>query len=367
MYLTASNLAYYLISRGIVTGDSVVSGDFRVLEAGRRNRNFKILRQKSPGLFIKQIKDASPEAAATLYREAAFYKLVSAKPEFSLFARFLPQIRDYNPSSHSLIVDLLPEAENLTEYYARLQSFPVAVAEMLGHILAVTHSQLSALWTDASLLSIFPKLVPWVLPLDPGHGPDTSTLGAPGKLFADLLAQFSDLLPHLFSLRGEWRIDALLHGDMKWDNCLLHQESKEEIDLRLIDWELVDVGDACWDLGSIIASYLLSWLSILPATEHTEENLRPVRDVHLQMRPSLQALWKSYSSTRGLTPAISREYLKRCLRFTAARLVLAAFEFLYVYPVVTPSVLYMLQMSRNIFLSPERAAQEWFEGGEAHS
>ena len=52
MYLTATNLANYLINRDIITAASVVDGDLAVVEAGRRNRNFKVIRRSNPSLFV---------------------------------------------------------------------------------------------------------------------------------------------------------------------------------------------------------------------------------------------------------------------------------------------------------------------------
>jgi hypothetical protein len=37
MYLTADNLAHYLISSGLISATSVVDGDYTVVETGRRN------------------------------------------------------------------------------------------------------------------------------------------------------------------------------------------------------------------------------------------------------------------------------------------------------------------------------------------
>ena len=38
MFLTASNMAHYLLARGTIPPAVVVDGDFMVIEAGRRNR-----------------------------------------------------------------------------------------------------------------------------------------------------------------------------------------------------------------------------------------------------------------------------------------------------------------------------------------
>ena len=365
MYLTASNLVYYLISRGIVTADSVVDGDLTVVEAGRRNRNFKVLRDKSPGLFVKQIKNPTPESIMTHHREAAFYEMVRSRPSFAVFAQFIPTLRDYNPVTHSLIVNLMPDAENLSEYHMRLNQYPARVGEMIGHTLGISHSQVGWIVNEPVSLAIFPRQMPWILTLDPKNLNPLADLGLPGKQLAALLEQQPDLASHVCSLRDEWRFDALVHGDMKWDNCLIGQNGDGETDFRIIDWELADVGDASWDIGSIITSYIAYWLFTIPAQAQTEETLAPIRAAQAGMRVSLGALWRAYTTTRGFDPAFARTYLERCFRYAAARLVLAAFEFLFSFQQVTHNVLAMLQMSRNLFESPANAAREWFELSEA--
>jgi hypothetical protein len=365
MYLTASNLVYYLISRGVVTADSVVDGDLTIVEAGRRNRNFKVLRDKSPGLFVKQIKNAAPESIATHRREAAFYEMVCSRPCFAVFAQSIPTLRDYNPLTHSLIVDLIPNAESLAEYHMRLNQYPEQVGGMLGRALGISHAQVGWVMNEPAHLAIFPRQMPWMFTLDPKTLYPLTELGLAGKQMAAILEQQPDLVAHLCTLRNEWRFDALVHGDMKWDNCLISQNGDGETDFRVVDWELADVGDASWDIGSLITSYIAYWLFTIPAGVQTEETLAPIRATQASMRPPLRAFWQTYISTRGFDAALARTYLERCLRFAGARLVLAVFEFLFTYQQITPNALTMLQMSRSLFESPSNGVREWFELSEA--
>ncbi len=51
MVLNSSNIVHYLLERGLVTGQQIVDGDYMVVEAPRRNRNFKIVKRDQTGLF----------------------------------------------------------------------------------------------------------------------------------------------------------------------------------------------------------------------------------------------------------------------------------------------------------------------------
>src|SRR5271170_5046888 len=120
MYLTVANLAYFLICRGLLSPEAVVAGDLVVLDASRRNRNFKIIRSGEPGCFVKQMREGQPDAVMTLRREAACYEHARDDPALS-------RLITYDPSRHLLIVELLPDAESLADRYARERTFPVEI------------------------------------------------------------------------------------------------------------------------------------------------------------------------------------------------------------------------------------------------
>jgi hypothetical protein len=360
MYLTASNLAYYLMSRGLATAESIVDGDFTVIEAGRRNRNFKVLRQNSPSLFVKQIKDGSPEIVATHRREAAFYEMVRSRPAFSVLAQLIPRLQDYNPLTHSLVVTLVPEAENLTEHHTRLKDFPERVGEMMGRALGIYHAQIGWILNEPTSLAIFPRQLPWIFMLDPQTLYPLTMMGQPGMELAGILQRQPDLIGYIHGVRNEWKLDALIHGDMKWDNCLIAQNAEGQAAFHVVDWELADVGDASWDIASMITSYLVYGLFTIPLHLQGEEALAAFRATQAGMQASLRAFWQNYAVVRGFPSVSVRSYLERCLRFCAARLVIAAFEAIFNLRQVTANTLTMLQMSRTIFQSPSNAARELF-------
>jgi len=50
--------------------------------------------------------------------------------------------------------------------------------------------------------------------------------------------------------RREWRATALVHGDIRWANCLV---ARSDGRIRIVDWELGCIGDPAWDVGSALA------------------------------------------------------------------------------------------------------------------
>jgi hypothetical protein len=355
MYLTATNLAHYLLGRGLIDAESVVDGDLVIIEAGRRNRNFKVLRQNASGFFIKQVSNTQTwEPIVTLHREATFYELVRSGQEFRELTGLAPRLIDYNPANCSLVVDLVSEGENLTEYHARLGDFPEPVGANLGRRLAGYQSApLPHAGSGAG--AVFPRQIPWILGLASPQLAPIAQLGQAGTTMMTALQGYPALLWHLLALRSEWVFDSLLHGDMKWDNLVVSGGGGDPA-VRIVDWELVDIGDAGWDVGAIFAAYV-AYCLMIPAGLGQMSQLGG-RDGIVRARPALRQFWTAYAQARGLAGLAARAYLERCMRFAAARLVLTVFEWLYNAHQMTPGLHAMLHTSQTMFQYPGQSADD---------
>ncbi len=363
MFITATNLAHYLIGRSLITSDSVVDGDFQVVEAGRRNRNFKVVRRKSPGLFVKQISSMNAESIATLGREAAFYGMLRARPDWAALARLVPRVIDFNPEVHALALELIPDGENLTEYHLRLGVYPEAVGTSIGQALGTYHSPgfagVSLGGTDGA---IFPRIVPWVLNIDPTTLMPLPQFGPAGEVLAAALRQCPAVVRNLALMRRAWSWHSLIHGDIKFDNFLVSGEPDGRPSLRIVDWEMVDLGDAAWDVASIISTYLAHWLLVRSAGAAAVSggsDGAAIEDFGV-VRPSLRAFWIAYSAARQWHPSVARLYLDHCIRFCAARLVATAFEYLYAVPQSAASALLLTRIGEGLLESPDVAVTQLF-------
>lgn len=55
-------------------------------------------------------------------------------------------------------------------------------------------------------------------------------------------------------LRGAWRRDAIVHGDVRFDNTLVeHEPPSGRVRAVLVDWEHLDRGDPGWDIAGALA------------------------------------------------------------------------------------------------------------------
>lgn len=376
MIITKENIAHYLLGRGLLSFDSVVDGDLLVVEASSRNSNFKVIRREAPGYFVKQVKTFEPQAVETLRYETACYWLSQNDPDFEPLAALMPKFHDSDPIRHALVIELLPEGGSLSEYHRQLGAFPVEVGIQLGRILGTYQREMGRRLREGAKSNAFARRVPWILSLHQMNQNLFGQLSAANTQVLSIIQSYPDFPQTLDGLRERWRFDSLIHGDIKWDNLHVtvdrdgeHEEGGEEsadssaageggkINLRLVDWELADFGDACWDAGAVFQSYLSFWVFSMsavagvPAEQLVNSAQYPVE----KMQPAVRAFWKTYVETRGLGAAEAREALERSVSYGAARMIQTAYEYMFHAPQITTSALYLLQLSLNILKSPREA------------
>ena len=356
MHLTAANLAHFLLGRGLAGADAVVAGDLTILDSSRRNRNFKVIRSAGPSLFVKQMREMQADAMLTLKLEAACYELARDDPALS---RLMPRLIRYEASRHVLIIELLPDAESLAEYHARHKTFPAEIGRLLGEGLGLYHAHAGALLDSKELQALFARQVPVILKLESGGHTALGQFGRIGPALSALLQQHQEFQTLLDALGAEWHFDSLIHGDMKWDNVLVFP-APDGLDFRIVDWEMADFGDAAWDVGAVLQSFLTLWIQSMPIAS----GLPPDAYVGMAaqpleaMRPVLRTFWEAYATTRGFSEDQRKLELERCMRFGAARLVLAAAEQRLYAPQLDPAAAALLQVSLNVLKDPARAVRE---------
>jgi hypothetical protein len=360
MHLNVANIAHFLMSRGLLSPDAIVAGDLVVLDASRRNRNFKIIRSGGPGLFIKQIREMQPDAVTTLRREAGCYERAREDPVLS---RLMPRLLAYDAERHLLVLELLSEAESLADHHARERTWPAEIGRMLGGGLGIYHAHAGRIADDERMRALFARQIPVVLNWQYYGHAALGQYGRIGPALSALMRQHPEFEALLDAIGREWRFDSLIHGDMKWDNVLIFPASGG-LDFRIVDWELADLGDADWDVGAVLQSFLTVWIMSMPIAsglppEHyvamAAEPIEPMRDV-------LRAFFEAYAHTRGFSAAERRPALERSMRFGAARLAWSAVEQRLYVGQLDMAALALLQVSLNILKDPAQAVKDLLDG-----
>ena len=348
-----NEVVHYLLDRGLLEARDVVAGDLVVVELIRRHHNFAVMLGKSPGLFVKQIQDqpmAQPMAAQTLQKEAAFYALLDADPALAPIRALLPRFHAYDPDRHMLVVEMVAGARDVHAMYRLGGEFSPQVAARIGEAIARYHDVAQRELVGKANVAIFTRQTPWILSFHLFRGPVQGLSAANGQLM-QILQSYPDFARALDHLRNTWRFETLIHGDMKFENCLVTPDT-----IHVVDWEIADVGDAAWDVGSIFQAYLMWWLSSLPASADANEDKAayPIETI----QPAIRAFWNAYANALRLEGAQADAMLERATACAGARMLQSIYESLSYAPALTPNAIHEVQAAVNILRQPRAAASD---------
>jgi hypothetical protein len=150
--------------------------------------------------------------------------------------------------------------------------------------------------------------------------------------------------------------DALVHGDLRWENVLVAPGAEPLV--WLVDWEMGGAGEPAWDAGCFAAACLSAWLCSIPSVP----GLAPVQlmtEAALPMEAlalGLNAFWSAY---REAAPGTDTEaWGERCTQLAAVRLVYSAFECTQFDVGLQPTPIAHLQVAAHMLEDPGRAAHE---------
>ena len=332
-----------------------MDGDFEVIDCSGRNRNFKISRGgRHPGLFLKQIKNWDPQTVAMLQCETACHWLARNDHQFRALSELLPEFYWYDPERHVLITELLRNGENLYEHFCRVRSFRPELAANLGKALASYHAATAGELEASPNSTIFPKQIPWIL-LETRRNshPFKNISPATAELF-DAVDSSPEIRKALDELGSDWKAEVLIHGDMRLENCILLQDGKRNRPkLQIVDWELADIGDACWDVGAVIQAFVTVSILSLPFGLRRQTSF-----LRHGMRSAIESFWREYVKRRAIGEADSIKLLQRSVKFAAARMFQTVYEHVQFAPQVSPRSYYLFELSSDMLRDPAAAVHQ---------
>jgi aminoglycoside phosphotransferase (APT) family kinase protein len=362
--LTRHNVVYHLLERGLLTVRDLLCDGVSVREQFQRNRNFRVSRPGVGGFFVKQSADLEEwgQQHSTLAREAACYELAQGNAHLE---RLLPAFRDFSRRSHVLVVELVEPAESMAVFHRRDGGFPPAVASTLGQQLAVCHTEFGKMLRFLDRTHPFIGEVPWTLTPErwDGHVSARQSSGQ-AQLLAALKSDL-DLCQRLQTLAETWHVNGIIHGDMKWHNCLLDPAggaSGAAATIRIVDWELADAGHVGWDVAGILQSYLDRWIESMDflAGETVEELVATASTSIEEMHPSVRAFWDGYIGQMDLPVPATSALRRRSVEYAAARLLQTAFEDRQDEVGLSAHTVLLLQLASNMLADPAAAAEQLF-------
>jgi len=346
----------YLQARGYLTASGTVLDGITIEDASRRNRNLKVLRPRGMSYFLKQARDA--DAAAHLAHEASIYQLLRSNVRRDSFGHCVPRFLGYDPNEHILVLEFIGKSRSLREHHDFKRRFPAALGTAVAHALAGLHRL--PIKDDPVLRS--PHGPPWIFSLHRPALRHWRGLSRASLKVIEIIQGSAEFCRLLDDLQQDWRNDAFIHFDARWDNCIVLEPSAPEYTrgLRIIDWEHAGLGDACWDAGSVLADYLSVWRSSLPLLDETAPENSEAKYRLERLQPAMRAFWRTYVQCMQHKPAAANDLLVRTARFGAVRLLQIAMERAQFSPEITSNIVGNVQLSLNILQRPLEAIVHLF-------
>lgn len=360
--LDVDNATRFLLDHGLIDLESILDGDYVVASAARRNRNLRV-QARGAGYLLKQPGDPTEGGYATLRAEAAFYGYCQAEPGAAPMREILPRLAYCEPHGPLLALELYADAQPLwiamsaQERPSPVREAPRALGRALGTFHRVFRAHEGAIDHRLGWLT---RAVPWVM-LVHKPGPELlATLSQANYQTLKILQTQEGLSARLDALRKIWRVETVIHNDIKSDNVLIRPgrgPGADAVEARIVDWELVQLGDPAWDLAGALQDLLLFWVQSIPmAPGLTADQMMAAASYPLAaVQAAFRALWAGYRATAGLSGAEASALLTRAVTFSAPRLIQSAYEMSHGAPALPAAAVILLQVGSNILDDPELA------------
>jgi tRNA A-37 threonylcarbamoyl transferase component Bud32 len=297
--VSPGGLLRYLASAGVVDPAAVGDPTVRVTDLSRSHLVISVRFGDGRQLIVKRARPRPQEVVGNLRRELVAYHLATDIPGL---AAAMPVCLHADPVLQVLVMRGVTPGTTLRDQVHPGRALPASGAR-LGQLVAGWHRGSRGL-TPPTL----PAERPWVLDiLTPGcwRPPVTDALLVYGRIRRELRHHFAGLADVL-------EPSCLVHGDLKWDNCLV--EGSDGV--RVIDWEMAAVGDPAWDVAGILQDHLVFCRAVATPTEPA--NLQE------QAREAAAEFLSTYLAAADVPNRAS--FGDRAARLTGARLVQSALE-----------------------------------------
>ncbi|KST62044.1 phosphotransferase family protein [Mastigocoleus testarum] len=279
---------------------------------------------------------------------------------------------------NSILVYKCSNYMSLANYYQKNNFFPIAIAKLVGISLGTLHSETFASRNCCDFMNeVIEGKLRYQFPY-PSHLLDKLNFEAsirdlppPGFPFMALYQRFANLRTAITELVANRQHYCLTHNNSQLDNILIpihweellsQAEVHNEKSLRIINWENCSWGDPAFDLGKIVASYLLLWLNsfiIHPAIE-LNQSLQ-LATVPLEViQPSILALTRAYISIFPKILETNLNFLSQIIRFTGLALIYEIISKLQSFKSFDDRCVCILQLAKRLLCRPEESFQSVF-------
>ncbi len=386
--LGSANVFPYLVERGICSPH-----DLLVHVGQLSGKNMNLLVHLSGPESLGEITDRYLVKQAPVGRsgipkdgfeeEWRYAQLLRCREELSELQELASQPIAFDKENEIVVYRYFQSYQDLGDFYAESQLFQPAIAAAMGASLALFHGAtfqrndyLSELDPDSRGLDLGQLCKP-----DYRHELGSLTpsifqrVSVDGMRFYELYQRSPDLADAIEKLEAETQRCCLIHGDLKFNNILLHDDwlhwspprlpsSASSLLLadglsvvRVIDWEQWSWGDPAFDVGALVADYLRAWLrSVMLSRDIDLAVALKLAAVPLEMvQPSLQVLLQAYSAQAPRIIDAFPSFFGRVLQFAGLGLIQMIQAKLHYHEPFGTVEKSMLQVARSLLCQPEAA------------
>lgn len=355
MRLTKKNITYYLLDKGFLQPKSFLSGDYVVTQTMSRNCIFKIEHQQTNGLFIKQLLNQDTTNSYLMQKDATSHYLIHQSDLYKETATYIPKYYGYDPNHNILVTEYFKGTKNLHEVTYIEKQLSTKYAEKMAAILASFHFDIRSHLDEITSLQFYTKQLPWILNIGNIHNADPK--GTNNSVILEL-HKHPELLKKIDTVASTWDAYSLIHGDVKWMNFIVMPNQE---DVKLIDWEIADVGDPLWDVAGVFQSYLSSWVLSFN-NQNVQQHIQYQGQEFLNLENILSIIkhfWDTYAALQEFTKEDKEDKLLKTLSYMAVRMVQTAFENNMSQIQLFANSARILQFSNHILTQTEAVAKEW--------
>ncbi|WP_394209837.1 hypothetical protein [Enterovibrio calviensis] len=359
MILTRHNVLRFLLSNNCITLRELLDESWEVVDHSSKNNNFSFI-SSSRGFFIKQyIPEGERFSYFGLKREYQCYLLAE---DLGALNEAMPKAVCYFDDDNILITEYVTTSMSIFSYFREVDGDMQEIASLLGEELSKCHFLLSQSIKFSDNDVQFSSQKPSIF--SPKKMSEGRELSLAQKQCIGILEKHRNLMDGLISLDAEWKVNGLIHNDMKLENCLVRFNTSKHISgVTFLDWEGFNTGDIAWDLAGIIEGYLTLLSSAMQRQAkktHLFDHSKELSEISGQVRASLRVFWASYIEGSKIDAAYVKVLLKRVAKYSAARLIQSTYNKLENRNELSLDALLQIQLAHNLLAEPELNRQKLF-------
>jgi 5-methylthioribose kinase len=357
--LTLDNIVNYLFDKKLIDEKSVIQADLKIIDESRRNRNFKVMRRNSSSYLIKQSIGNDRYDRNTLETESKFYSYVARCSTCDDHIKsFIPKFYFHDDVNKILVIQYIKNSISLNQYIRNSSKDTISVEPfyLLGKNIASYHSFFES-HVNKNLLDFIRKQTPPSLFFVRPHPSIFSHLSSANLRLIKSIQKYPDMISSLESIYKDWKVQTLVHSDMKWDNIVISDVGFKTSNTYVVDWELASLGDPAWDIAGILHDFIAYWIGFIFSSEITniDDLTIPAGTPSDSIKDHIRLFWMGYIKTRNLDSKESNELLRKSVKYCASRLIQKSYEMHQYSSSLSSTAYYMVQVSANIMKDTENA------------